>query len=258
MRGFQLEGHPTMARLIGMRDGRVLVAVAGRDGSLAPLQVYDERGRLERSFGPPHFRANWGPRDAIWAGDGSIWLPGPGYRIERCDLDGRVDRIIGVTGPEKWYTDWFPSLFMNEEEFLANERERPVKKWLRPTEPFVVEPKPIPLEVLGLKQIDDSFLLVAAHVFNPGTDADPLPRIVCDPTTGCVQRATPPIELDFQFRLRNTILDLIEICTGNVLAHAEMPSSCYLMSDGTLWRPLVRQETVHVETYEVAVAGSRA
>jgi hypothetical protein len=252
VRGFKLEGCPSDTRLIGMRDGRVLVAVKGHEEPLPPLQLYDESGRLERSFGPQHFESLWGPREASWADDGSIWLPGPGYRIERCDLEGRVDRVIGVKGADSWYTDWSPGLFMTEEEFLANRRAYPPKQGSMTTEPFVVVPKPTPIEVLGVGQITDSFLLVAAHVFNPGTPSDPLPRIVCDPSVDLPQRPTPT-ELDFMFRGRTTLLDLIHIPTGEVRARTEIPGRCYLTADGTLWKRVVRENTVQVETFEVSI-----
>jgi hypothetical protein len=222
-----------------------------------PLHVVDHDGRRIRSFGPPDlldgYRAERGmliqPTRITALGPGpSIWLAvPPRYRLEKVDAAGRLRRVIGVRGPPDWNQ---VDLAMTREEAEQRMLDRPPQRRQSPrlTTPERQEFMPW-AELCCMAQLNDSILAVALYVAAPDWDEVPITYEPPHPLDERPRRS-PGVTL----RLSNTIIDVIDVRTGDVFARMRRPGRAFLSRDGLLLDPSFDEfGVIRVHSYELVV-----
>ncbi len=199
------------------------------------LHLFAHDGRHLRSYGglgmvdlrhllrtnEPHFA---GPTDAWATVGGSVWLgTALNYRLERINERGSVDRAVGVVPPDSWNL----SVRMDLHEEGATIR--------------------IPFgRLLGFRQLSDRF---GAAVLDIGSE-----------DWENVDRRTQSdgrYEAGVHQELRDSVLDVMDLETGEVVARKRLTLPSYLMSDGTLYSVHEDEVTgvVSVRAYEIELVG---
>jgi hypothetical protein len=223
---------------------------------VSPLQVYDREGSHLRSIGPSGMTAVvararrgsafdhvHGQRITARSQDGSTWLAGDlgGYRLENLDAEGRLRRVIGVEAPAVWNLS---PLFMTVDDAIAalpREERPPAKR--APTSPqpgsarAEIRPSSTPHGVVqGIAELDDGIVLVVLHV--PASD--------WQNARGWIDRSRHPqvVEPGYREQLYDTILDVIDGRSGEVIARRRVPGRLRLTSSGALYRAEANEEGV--------------
>jgi hypothetical protein len=103
----------------------------------------------------------------------------------------------------------------------------------------------------GFHQIEETLGVAVLSVASPGwqdVELRPHPRFPADGPASDV----------FQ-ELRESVIDIIHIPTGEVLARKRIPDPSYLTSDGTLHSVTVSElGVIHVQAFEVELVGFEA
>jgi hypothetical protein len=230
--------------LVEVSDGEVVLTYAPPrsldEHQLHPLNAFDREGTFVRPFGPvgvaplrdAHLLPGrpirtMGPMGTSMAPDGATWIwHGANYRLERIDPEsGVVDRVIGVTNPVSWHGQLRMS-FLDEDGVIMREG----------------------MSVNGFHQIDENLGVAVLSVASPGwrdVELRPHPRFPAD------RRASDVLQ-----ELRESVIDIIHIPTGEVLARKRIPEPSYLMGDGTLYSVTVSDlGVIHVRAFEVDLVG---
>lgn len=250
-------------------DRIVLTELRASRSPVQPLQIYDEQGRHLRSVGPPDLRAilhagrSGTDRGSLVSGmrrtgsqaDGAVWLVAStgGYRLERVAPDGRVGRTIGVVAPAAWNVE---PLLMNLAEAEARlpapsrrdgptrpHRSRAASAERRPE----VEP---PGFVRDVSVAERGLLVVILHVAAENWQEA---RVALDTTV------VPAVaEAGYEQQIHDTIIDVLDIATGDVVARRRVDGTLYSTSGGDLYRPSVAPTgVIGVEVFEVDLESFR-
>jgi hypothetical protein len=235
-------GAGSRAHLLEASEDEVLLAYApprsADEHQLHPLHAFDRAGAFLRSFGPVDLEAlqlarslpdrpiQAGFRGASMAPDGAIWVwSSLNYRIERVERDSAVDHVMGIVGPDGW-NGQLTMTSLDETGMISMERPG----------------------VSGFHQIDPNLGVAVLSVASPGWEDVELRR-----------HPRYPAELyapDVYQRLRDSVIDIIHIPTGEVLARKRIAELAHLMSDGTLYTVFVDDlGVISVEAFKVELAG---
>jgi hypothetical protein len=167
-----------------------------------------------------------GPTSA-WAGrDDSWWVASAlHYRLERIDHRGEVDRVIGVRPPPDWHMLLNMSL-LDDEGIMKRPHGR----------------------LVGFHQVDARFGVVVLLVPSPDWESvEERPHH---------QHSADRIAIEQQQELRDSVLDVIDLASGEVVARKRIPSLSYLTRDGTLYSVSVDHlGVISVEAFEVELVG---
>lgn len=230
--------------ILPMQDALVVNA-AERSAELAgiPLHVVDLEGNYLRSFGDLNVMAPYGSTERVFSSGeaGTVWVAEKGnYRLENLDTYGRKLRVIGVAPPASWYT----VTHMTREGYLAHMAEAIIIKWSVPVERPTRPEWPPPFRISGIHAPGNGLLFVSLHVA-----ADDWEEVELE-----------YLDLPGEFmhtdgtkeKLHRTIIDAIDVETGEVRARTEVDGLAYLTNDGTLVRVGVTDiGLVYAETYTV-------
>jgi hypothetical protein len=232
--------------LVEASDDEVVLSFApphsAEELQLHPLHAFDRDGTLVRSFGPvgvePLQHARLLPERPIRTGgpwwtssapDGALWVwSASNYRLERIGRASGVDRVIGVVNPDAWHGQLTMS-FVDEEGTMMRQM----------------------LTVSGFHQFREDLGVAVLSVASPGWEQLELrrhPRFPAD-----------LLASDVHQELRDSVIDIIHIPTGEVLARKRIPEPSYLTSDGTLYSVTVSElGVIQVQAFEVELVGFEA
>jgi hypothetical protein len=263
-RSFRLDPMPSPPynRIVGLWNGGLLLNAEymeiGPPGpsrmsvSSDPLHHFSPDGERVRAFGPDDLLDAYrieqghtpGPfRISALDPDHSIWLTpgndygGPRYRLERLDAEGELQQVLGVLAPPSWNQR---RMAMTREEAEQDQREDPprARPASRDPTPALLTSKPS-ARVCCMAPLGPELLLVAVWVAAPDwSDVE----ITWSPLRLGEERQqrTPDVEL----RLTHTVLDVISVESGEVLARLRRPGVATLTRDGTLLDRAVSPEGI--------------
>jgi hypothetical protein len=228
-----------------------------------PLHIYDRAGKHQRAFGPYGLAAASAlsdagrklglgvsvTRHAAVASDGSYWLlEGAVYRLEHVDSTGRIIRVIGVESPQ----DWRGELFMTPEEYVLH-FEQSVRV-AQPASPDRGAPRQTErrsraaprMKIGGIAFTGRDLLVVAVHV--AAVDWDKV--VVKLDTTRFREQSVP--EPGYYQKRHDTILDVIDLRTGEVLARKRVSGTAYLTRGGDLYIPSTTEDgVINVKAFDI-------
>jgi hypothetical protein len=257
-RSFRLDPMPTPPynRIVGLWNGGLLLNAYYSPSRLSvssdPLHRFSPDGERVRAFGPDdlldEYSAEQGRRASPFrisalGSDQSIWLAlgndygGHRYRFERLDAAGELRQVVGVLAPPSWNQ---LRMAMTREEAEQDQREDPPRA--RPAShdptPALLTSKPY-ARVCCMAPLEPGLLLVANWVAAPDwSDVE----ITWSPLRlgEKRQQRTPDVDL----RLTHTVLDVISVESGEVLARLRRPGVATLTRDGTLLDRAVSPEGI--------------
>ena len=248
--GHYVRGVPHLgARVDGIMpvQGALVVNANVRSDELVgiPLHVVDLDGRHLRAFGDLNVMAPYGGTDRVFnAGDGdgrTVWVAENNqYRFDRIDTYGRKLRVIGVAAPMSWYS----ITYMTREDYLThNARAKAVVVSSSPEK--VARPAwPPPFRVSGVHAPGNGLLFVSLNV--PADEWEQV-ELEYEDLPGEVRLTDGA-----RGKLYRTIIDVIDIESGEVRARTQVDGQAYLTNDGTLVRIAVTDAgLIQVETYAV-------
>ncbi|MGH7468776.1 MAG: hypothetical protein ACRENP_12535 [Longimicrobiales bacterium] len=237
---------PIAARggLIPLKHGRYVIPgwTATQESAGKPLHLISVDGNSTKSFGtenivavgPPERFVSPGPNETIFAAERH------NYRIEQLDTAGTVLRTIGIRPPDSWHFREIMS-HAHRDSIVTNRPPKDVTNAFesRPTNlPF----RPIP-ELAGLF-VDSGHLWVAWHIGAANWES-----------VAVNYRRTEEVILtdDYKPKAYDTIVDIIDMRTGELLARRRVAGFCTLMNDGSLARlGYSIQGVVEVEVFELS------
>jgi hypothetical protein len=204
-------------------------AIAGLFPSAAAaglsLHLHDASGEYERSIGSVDLLDTGGESTRMLAvgPEGSIWASErSNYRLEKIDRFGEVTRIIGVVPLPEW-----GSLLIADEVEADNKRKR---GFIDATAMVMSRPEHMPFpptfRISSLHAPDSRQVWAALHVAAPGWREV---RMRYDPRAGT---DVVPMD-DMSPELYHTVIDIIDVASGNVIARRQVPGYGALANDGT-------------------------
>jgi hypothetical protein len=258
--GADADRNPVGSRsLVAVSEDGFVFAERRRGEAYEPLHQYDRSGMYRRQFGPPNLAAelylSWPPdrrpsvgeARAVGTDSGTLWVVRPegGYHLAEAALDGSEGSVIGVRAPDSWN---FVELSTYPAQFIARVGEilaapRPATgpgtegSGLPPPEEFRMPMTP-PGGVRGLAELEPDLLAVALRVPSPNWEEASATRADARPTQALAHLPA------LQAQIYDTVLDILDVERGVVLARERIPGPGYLTSDGTLY-------TVHVDAVGV-------
>jgi len=250
-RRFQVEHDLSTAHLGHASSQEILVKTGlGLHPALRSSGVhrYDHEGRHRGGIGPPGVmvmasdpeRGPPRPSQRSFAVspslEGRIWIIENGnYRIEEIGPDGAVERILGVRGPPRWNT----RLIMSVEEYLDPD----------PPPTYPSSPRPMHrLRVRGITELAPDLLAVTIEVPSDDWESVELRRDDRFPDDRFAAQSVQ--------QMLQTVVDVIHVPTGAVLARTAYPGTSYMSSDGTLFRiHFTELGVVQVEAFEIELEG---
>jgi len=252
------------ARLIHVSENAiVLTQVLSKyspDTLALPLHLYDPSGQYVRALGTRGVLGDFsfehgllvGNRKSRLSAAGSVWLKDMQYQFENLDLDeGVVRRVIGVRTPEEWGLP----LFMTLDELMASiapgQLRRPIARrphagWAAGERPTERRPTARPATVVDDFIARERSLIVLVHVAS--TDwADAVVQL--DTTRYSNQSISEP---GYRQQLYDTMVDVIDIESGLLLARSRVPGMLSFTGDGTLYRTSVDElGVINVEAFSL-------
>ena len=197
-----------------------------------PLHLVSSDGRVLRSFGSENVMTIGGSPDPLFVhgSNGTLWhAERRNYRIEQLDHEGRTRRVIVGRLAH------MPG-FANLDSAIQVRRSTPPRRrpHLTPqTRPKRLE-RPPRSQVAGLYEDAQRRLWVLLHV--PVANWQEI-ELMYDP------RSTEGRLADFMHdRLLQTVIDVIDPATGELLARHSRPGRGFLANDGSFYHPLVTPE----------------
>jgi hypothetical protein len=242
------------ASFVGIRDGRFLLTEdyrpGGADSLGLPLHEYDEQGAYVRAFGPRGLMGDYswkhgmgfGKRRATLVRDGAVWLKDdPGYWLEKVGERGETLRVIGVNPPARWGMRMASARTIQHlEDSLGTDpwsrasRNRAVRNRTEPL-PTVRratrQPATFPIDI-GLLD-PGPLLIVVLHT----AAADWRAASVRLDTTRLTEEGFPTDAVPgYSQRLHDSIIDIIDPSTGQVIARTRVPGTLHVSGDRLLYR----------------------
>jgi hypothetical protein len=258
-------------RLVAVTDSEIIVTQASISDSLKyAFYGYARNGRYLRGFGPSPLLAEYyrrrgkatgmsplsGMRIAGFDTAGKVWLAGDGgYRLQLVDLNGRIQRVIGVMAPLAWDLPLFMTAAELEVHVAANQTKpllaSPPRDEIHPgrRRPTERRPEARPRTVLrDVAPLEPGYILVLVHVAaTRWQDA----RVQLDTTRYSVASIEEP---GYMQQLYDTILDIVDARTGEVIARSRQRGTFYLTNEGTLFRPTVSEiGVISVQAFDVVL-----
>jgi hypothetical protein len=231
------------------------------DSSAAPLTLYDNSGRKVRSFGPRGL--TWdnrvenglrGPccmRQVALAANGGFWLADIGYRLERIDAYGLIDRVIGVEMPSSWRA----KLIMNSREMELERERHMMDAKSRPPEPrrdpnatkTRLNSRP-PATRTGMWQMNDTLLVVVTR-----DGIENWRDIIGIIDTARSDEGHTQFQIGYADSWYDTIVDIVNISSGDLVVRQRFNGKYLITSNGTFYIRSVDQDgLIKVKTYSLS------
>jgi hypothetical protein len=246
--------------LVDVRDEGVIVShlkqFSGADTLGLPLSVYDTSGRFVRAYGPlgvmgefgesmelPRGVALHGLRASAISPDGSIWLQDVNYRFENVAAGGDIIRAYAVTTPPSWSMP----LYTVSGTIIAQSRKRttssappagpqPVPDTARPVRRPTRPPRS---SISGFAMLSDTIMVVLVLVASPDWAKA---EGHYDPATLHFVEDSPRLLPGYREQLHDTMVDIVNTSTGQLLSRTRVSGLMRISSDGTLYRNTFRSD----------------
>ncbi|MGH7467354.1 MAG: 6-bladed beta-propeller [Longimicrobiales bacterium] len=199
------------------------------------LHLADAKGNYIRGVGSENLADPPGPTPRMFGvGEQStLWIAETNnYRIEQVDSTGRVLRVIGIVPPPSWHT----GLIINDSAAMVSRQ----KRFVDVTEAVLKRPQhlvfPPPFEVASIYSPGQGQLWVVLHIAVSDWNAV---EVSYDPGTSEVVQSEDMLQRQYQ-----TVIDVLDVQSGSLIARHFQPGYGSLLNDGTFIHKFYDQEGI--------------